>query len=143
MRLLTVSAFVAVLSAAAVLTLDAGAARKPTPSERAAVTLAVIVQIPHVKGDSAVFVMRRVIVSTVNPGPRSTFSRFAAAFGVARDESGLYPPGPRTALAGLRRQTRAWSIVAYGSQRVGCTSRPDFFGGRRAAILRDLGIRCT
>ena len=121
---------------------DADAARTPTPAERAAVTLAVLAQVPDTAGNRAAVVVRRVVVSTVRPGPRSAFSRFAAAFVVARDSSG-YPPGPRTAVIGLQERTKGWIMVGYGPNRAVCREPQSFFGGRRAAILRDLGIRCV
>jgi hypothetical protein len=129
-----------VVVVAAVLTLDAAASRKPTPAERAAVTVAVLTQVPEIPSSRATVVIRRVVVSTVRPGPRANFTRFAAAFVVARDAS-LFPPGPRTALIGLHRNGYR-IMVGYGPNRVVCRERQFFFGGRRAAILRDLGIRC-
>jgi len=131
-----------VLAVLALLAADAGAARKPTSAERAAVTLAVLTQVPDTAGNRAAVVVRRVVVSTVRPGPRSAFSRFAAAFVVARDSSG-YPPGPRTAVIGLQERTKGWIMVGYGPNRAVCREPQSFFGGRRAAILRDLGIRCV
>lgn len=131
-----------VLAVLALLAADAGAARKPTSAERAAVTLAVLAQVPDTPAYPASVVVRRVVVSTVRPGPRSAFSRFAAAFVVARDSSG-YPPGPRTAVIGLQERTKGWIMVGYGPTRAVCREPQFFFGGRRAAILRDLGIRCV
>ena len=139
---LAVVASVALLLAATLVS-GAGAARKPKPNERAAITLAAIDAVPHVGGLAAIFVVRRVVVSTVSPGSSSTFSRFAAAVGVAKDQSGLYPTGPRIALVGLHRRTRNWIAVGYGVDRVLCHEPQSFFGGRRAAILRDLGVRCA
>jgi hypothetical protein len=133
---------VAALVLASGLAGDVDAARKPTPSERAAVTLAAIEAVPHVEGLAALFLVRRVVVSTVKPGASSTFSRFAAAFGVGKDQSGLYAPGSRIVLLGLHRRTRTWIAVDYGMSRVGCHEPQSFFGGRRVAILRDLGLRC-
>jgi hypothetical protein len=132
---------VAVLLAAA-LASTAGAARKPTPSERAAITVAAINGVPHVQGIAALFIVRSVVMSTVKPGSNSTFSSFGAAFGVAKDQSGLYPAGPRIALVGQHRRTRNWITIGYGVRRAICREPQSFFGGRRAAILRDLGIRC-
>ena len=139
---LSVSALVVALLLAATLASGAGAARKPTPSERAAITLAVIEGVPHVKGLAAIFVVRKVVMSTVKPGSNSSFSSFGAAFGVAKDQSGLFPTGPRIALVGRHRRTRNWITVGYGVSRVLCDEPQSFFGGRRAAILRDLGIGC-
>ena len=134
---------VALLTVACTLAVDAVAAREPTPSGRAGVTLAVIQGIPHVDGFAAIFVVRRVVMSTVKPGPSSSFSSFAAAFGIAKDQSGLYAPGPRTALVGLHRRTQNWITIGYGVNRAIRREPQSFFGGRRAAILRDLGIRCS
>ena len=139
---LPIVAPLAALLIAVVLASGAGAARKPTPSERAAVTLAAIEGVPHVKGLAAIFIVRRVVMSTVKPGSNSSFSSFGAAFGVAKDQSGLYPAGPRIALVGRHRRTGNWITVGYGVSRVLCHEPQSFFGGRRAAILRDLGIRC-
>jgi len=127
---------------AAALASSAGAARKPTPSERAAVTLAAIDGVPHVQGLVAFFIVRSVVMSTVKPGSNSSFSSFAAVFGVAKDQSGLFPTGPRIALVGRHRRTRNWITIGYGVRRTICREPQSFFGGRRAAILRDLGIRC-
>ncbi len=138
-----ISVFASVaLVLAATLASGAGAARKPTPSERTAITLAAIEGIPHVKGMAAIFVVRSIVMSTVKPGSSSSFSSFGAAFGVAKDQSGLYPTGPRIALVGRHRRTLNWITVGYGVSRVLCHEPQSFFGGRRAAILRDLGIRC-
>lgn len=131
----------AVLAVLAVPTADTDAARKPTPAERAAVTLALLAQVPDTQGNRAAVVVRRIVVSSVRPGRSSNFSRFAAAFVVARDSSG-FPPGPRTAVIGLNERTQGWIMVGYGPNRVVCKEPQLFFGGRRAAILRDLGIRC-
>ena len=130
-----------ILAVVALLAADARAARKPTSPERAAVTLAVLTQVPDTPAYPASVVIRRVVVSTVRPGASSTFSRFAAAFVVGRDSSG-YPPGPRTAIIGLQERTKGWIMVGYGPNRAVCREPQLFFGGRRAAILRDLGIRC-
>lgn len=130
-----------VLAAVAALAVDADAARKPTPREKAAVTLAVVMQVPQIEGVPALFLLKRVVVSTVRPGPGSTFSRFALAVGSARDQSG-YPVGSRAALVGFHRRVPGWVVVDYAPRRVGCRKPQEFFGGRRAAILRDLGIRC-
>lgn len=131
----------AACAALAVLAVDAGAARKPTPSEHAAVTFAVVSQVPELPSSPATVVVKRVIVSTVRPGPSSSFVRFAAAFVVARDAS-LYPAGPRIAVLGLHK-AGWWNMVGYGPSRAVCREPQFFFGGRRAAILRDLGIRCN
>ena len=131
-----------VLAVLAVLAVDAHAARKPTPAEQAAVTLAVLTQVPDTTGYPATVVVRRIVVSTVRPGRSSNFSRFAAVFVIARDASG-YAPGPRTAVVGLHERTKGWIMVGYGPNRAICREPQLFFGGRRAAILRDLGIRCV
>ena len=140
---LSIVASAAALTLAATLASGAGAARKPTPSERAAITVAAIEGVPHVQGLVAFFVVRSVVMSTVNPGSNSSFSGFAAVFGVAKDQSGLFPTGPRIALVGRHRRTRNWITVGYGVRRAICREPQSFFGGRRAAILRDLGIRCS
>jgi len=103
----------------------------------------VILQVPSVQGLTTLFVVRRIIVSTVEPGARAPFTRFAAASGFGKDESGVFPEGPRTALVGLHRRTGRWTVVDYGLRRIGCWTPQSSFGGRRAAILRDLGIGCT
>jgi hypothetical protein len=95
-----------------------------------------------VQGIAAFFLVRSVVMSTVTPGPNSSFSSFAAVFGVAKDQSGLYPTGPRVALVGRHRRTRNWITIGYGVRPTICREPQSFFGGRRAAILRDLGIRC-
>jgi hypothetical protein len=127
---------------ATALASSVGASRKPTPSERAAITVAAIDGVPQVQGIAAFFLVRSVVMSTVKPGSNSTFSGFGAAFGVAKDQSGLYPAGPRIALVGRHRRTRNWITIGYGVRRAICREPQSFFGGRRAAILRDLGIRC-
>ena len=131
-----VSATTLVLAAA--LTSGAGAARTPTPSERAALTLASFQVVPQGHGATAFFLIRRVLLSTVTPGRNSRYSSFAAAFGL---QSGP-PPGPRVALVGRSRLTRNWVGIAYGVPRVLCDLPQRYFGGRQAAILADLGIRC-
>ena len=141
MRLLAALVTLSVLAAAGALA-SAEAARKPTPKERIAIGTAVILQVPSVQGQTTLFVVRRIVVSTVEPGARAPFTRFAAASGFGKDESGVYPEGPRTALVGLHRRTGRWTVVDYGVRRVGCRTPQSSFGGRRTTILRDLGIRC-
>jgi hypothetical protein len=138
----SIVASVATFVLAAALASEVGAARKPTPSERAAVTLAAIEGVPQVQGIAAFFLVRSVVMSTVKPGSNSSFSSFAAVFGVAKDQSGLFPTGARIALVGRHRPTRHWITIGYGVPRTICHEPQSFFGGRRAAILRDLGIRC-
>ena len=87
----SIVASVAALVLAAAVASGAGGARKPTPSERAAITVAAIEGVPHVQGLVAFFMVRSIVTSTVKPGSNSSFSRFAAVFGVAKDQSGLYP----------------------------------------------------
>lgn len=132
---------VAVLALLSLVAADAPAARKPSAGERAAVTGAVLTQVPDLPSSPAVVVVRRIVVSTVRPGRGSDFLRFAAAFGYGRDASG-YPAGTRTAIVGLHRRTRGWIMIGYGSARAVCREPQFFVGGRRAAILRDLGVRC-
>ena len=126
---------------AASLAVDAEAARKPSASENAAVTFAVTTQVPDVSDAPARVVIRRIVVSTVRPGAGSSFVRFAAAFGFARDASN-YPAGERKAIVGLHRRTGGWIMVGWAPGLRVCEEPQFFFGGRRTTILRDLGIRC-
>jgi hypothetical protein len=119
------------------------AARPPTLKERTAIALAAVLGLPDTEMQSAFLLVRRVRVSTVRPGGSSSFVRFATAAGIARDQSGLYPTGPRTVLVALHRRTRRWTAIDFGISLVGCAKPQSYFGGRRAAILRDLGIRCA
>jgi hypothetical protein len=133
----SIVASVAAIALGVILASEADGARKPTPSERTAVTLALL-QVVQLQGPNPLFVARRVAVSTVRPGSGSRYSRFAAVFGV---QSGP-PAGPRIALVGRSRLTGYWVGVTYGSPRNLCDLPERFFGGRQAAILTDLGVRC-
>ena len=81
-------------------------------------------------------------MSTVKPGSNSSFSSFGAAFGVAKDQSGPLPNRPAHRTRRSAPADENWITVGYGVSRVLCHEPQSFFGGRRAAILRDLGIRC-
>jgi hypothetical protein len=116
------------LAVAAVLVADANAARRPTPRERAQIVLAVSNRVT-----SPVVVIRvdRIVVSTVMPGPGAPFTRFAVAVASGR-----------TALLGYYPSSKDWFVQSYGTKTAACRLHPSRFGGRRAAILRDLGIAC-
>jgi hypothetical protein len=116
------------LAVAAVLVVDANAARRPTPRERAQIVLAVSNRV-----NSPVVVIRvdRIVVSTVSPGPGAPFTRFAVAVASGR-----------TALLGYYPSSKDWFVQSYGSKSAACRLHPFRFGGRRAAILRDLGLAC-
>jgi hypothetical protein len=72
-----------------------------------------------------------VVVSTVSPGPGAPFTRFAVA--VASD---------RTAVLGYYPRSKDWFVRSYGAKTAACRLHPSRFRGRRAAILRDLGLAC-
>ena len=116
------------LAVAAVLVVDANAARRPTPRERVQIVLAVSNRV-----NSPVVVIRvdRIVVSTVSPGPGAPFTRFAVAVASGR-----------TALLGYYPSSKDWFVQSYGSKSAACRLHPSRFGGRRAAILRDLGLAC-
>jgi hypothetical protein len=116
------------LTVGAVLVADANAARPPTPRERAQIVLAV-----SSRDTTPVVVIRvgTIVVSTEPPGPGAPFTRFALAVA-----------GRRTALLAFYPTSKDWFVQSYGSRRDACRLHPSRFGGRRAAILRDLGIRC-
>jgi hypothetical protein len=116
------------LGVAAVLVVDASAARRPTPRERAQIVLAVSNRV-----NSPVVVIRvdRIVVSTVSPGFGAPFTRFAVAVA-----------GGRTALLGYYPSSKDWFVQSYGSTSAACRLHPSRFGGRRTAILRDLGLAC-
>jgi hypothetical protein len=80
--------------------------------------------------------MQRLLqeVSTERPGA----SRFAVADVSGRDRLGAVTP--ITALVGFSRRFATWVLIDFGSSDVGCQESQQFFGGRRAAILRDLGL---
>ena len=115
---------------ALVLVVDANAARRPTPHERAAIALAVVNQVQR---DNLLIVIRvdRIVVSTVQPGPGSPFARFA----IASAFDGV-------ALLGFYPSAKGWFVQSYGPRETVCQIRASRFGGRRAAILRDLGLSC-
>jgi hypothetical protein len=120
----------AVFAVAAVLVVDANASRSPTARERAAIVSAVSAQ--ALRNNPLVIVrIDRILVSTIRPGPGAPFTRFASAVGFSR-----------TTLLGYYPDSKRWFVKAYGSTRAVCRTSPYIFGGRRAAILRDLGIRC-
>jgi hypothetical protein len=116
------------LAVVAVLVVDANAARRPTPRERAQIVLAVSNRV-----NSTLVVIRvdRIVVSTVTPGPGAPFTRFAVAVAVGR-----------TALLGYYPRSKDWFVQSYGTKTAACRLHPSRFGGRRAAILRDLGLAC-
>jgi hypothetical protein len=118
-----------VLVLAAVVVADANAARRPTPRERAQIVLAVANRV----NSPVVVVIRadRIVVSTVLPGPGAPFTRFAVAVAVGR-----------TALLGYYPSSKDWFVQSYGTKTAACRLHPSRFGGRRAAILRDLGLVC-
>jgi hypothetical protein len=126
-RILVVLALALVL--AAVVVVDANAARRPTPRERAQIVLAVSNRV----SSPVVVVIRvdRIVVSTVSPGPGAPFTRFAVAVAAGR-----------TALLGYYPSLKNWFVQSYGTKTAACRLHPSRFGGRRAAILRDLGLAC-
>jgi hypothetical protein len=113
-----------------VLVVEASAARSPTSRERADIVLAMVT---HFQRDNPLILVRvdRIRVSTVRLGPDATFTRFAIAVGLGR-----------TTLLGYYPSSRRWFVKAHGSRRAVCRTSPFIFAGRRAAILRDLGIEC-
>ncbi|MDQ3085633.1 MAG: hypothetical protein M3Q67_02380 [Actinomycetota bacterium] len=115
---------------ALVFVVDASAARRPTPRDRAAIVLAVANQVQR---ENPVILIRidRIVVSTVQPGPGAPFARFAIAF----------TPG-NMALLGFYPSAKDWFVQSYGSKRTVCQTRASRFGGRGTAILRDLGLTC-
>ena len=126
---------------AAVASLQASAARSPSARERAEVTRALLIRIE--RDNPAVTVrVNRVLVSTKLPGKRSIYSQFAAADALGRDRSGRLVGSPIRALMGFSRRFQTWVAIDYGSDLVGCNEPQVFFGGRRAVILRDLGLGC-
>jgi len=120
----------AVVAVAIVLAFDANAARRPTTREQAEIVHAVAM---HFERANPLVLVRvdQIVISTVQPGPRTGFTRFAIAVGLGR-----------TALLGYYPSSKAWYVKSYGSKRAACRTSPYLFGGRRAAIFRDLGIKC-
>jgi hypothetical protein len=120
----------AVFALAAVLVVDANAARRPTARERSEIVSAVST---HILRNNPLVIVRvdRIVVSTVRPGPRAPFNRFAIAVGLGR-----------TTLLGYYPDSKRWFVKGYGSTRAVCRTSPYIFGGRRAAILLDLGLDC-
>ena len=118
------------LAIALVLVVDASASRRATPRERVEVVLALTT---YVQRQNPVLIVRldRIVVSTVQPGSSTGFTRFAVAGALGR-----------IALLGYYPSSKAWFVQTYGSQAAVCRTHPSRFGGRRAAILRDLGLRC-
>ena len=139
MRLLGALALIAAL--AAVGSVQGHAARKPTPRERADVAQAVSMQLEH-DAPAVTLRVRRVVMSTMQPDAHSTYSRFAFAYALGRDGSGRLVGSPIRALVGFSRRFQMWFVITYGSSEVGCKEPQAFFGGRRTAILRDLGLGC-
>ena len=119
-----------VFAVALVFVVDANASRRPTPRERGDIVLALT---RHVQRHNPLVIVRldRIVVSTVQPGPSTGFTRFAVAGGLGR-----------MALLGYYASSKAWFVQTYGSQGAVCRTHPSRFGGRRAAILRDLGLSC-
>jgi hypothetical protein len=139
-RRLSLRILLLALALAVLLTSAADAARKPTQSERAAISRTVLLRIEHDYPTYAVKVTYTA-VSTAPPGAGSVYSKFAVADFGGRDEAGQQLD-PLASLVGFSRRFRAWVILDYGSSGVGCRERQAFFGGRRAAILRDLNLAC-
>ncbi len=119
-----------VFALALVVVADASASRRATPRERAEIVLALTT---YVQRQNPVIVVRldRIVVSTVQPGSSTGFTRFAVAGTLGR-----------IALLGYYPSSKGWFVQTYGSQTAVCRTHPSRFGGRRPAILRDLGLRC-
>lgn len=117
------------------------ARKKPTSRERADVVRALVNQL---KDDSPNVIVRvsRVLVATVAPGKRSTYSGFAAASASASARDSGAPLGSVRAVVGLSRRLHVWIVIDYGTDQVGCVEPQRSFGGRRTAILRNLGFGC-
>lgn len=139
MRSLAAVALIAAL--ATVGAMQGDAARSPTPLERADVVRAFLIRLEH---DAPAVTMRvsRVAVSTKQPRAHSIYSRFAVLHALGRDRSGRLVGSPLQGLVGFSRRFQTWVVINYGSTEVGCSEPQAFFGGRRAAILRDLGLGC-
>jgi hypothetical protein len=120
---------------------DAGASRSPTTAERKQIAREVLIEL---EADNPVLPIRvkRVVISTQRPGATSPYSKFALANFTALDAKGD-PLDEIYGILGYSKRFRAWHVIGYGSDDVGCDAQDAaLFGGRRAAILRDLGPTC-
>jgi hypothetical protein len=120
----------------------AAASRNPSAAERAAIAKAVLLQLEHDAPTVRTMVDNRVKVSTVAPPASSTYLRFALAGASGVDASGQAVQGAAV-LVGFSRRYHGWFVLTYGSDLgLPCNYPQVWFGGRRTAILADLGIRC-
>jgi hypothetical protein len=122
--------------------MSATASRPPDSTERADIVRAVLIRL-ETDSPSVTIHVNRVVVATKQPRARSKYSVFAAAHALGRDGTGHLVGSPLTALVGYSRRFRTWVTITYGSDQVGCGAPQLLFGGRRAAILRDLGLGCA
>ncbi len=123
------------------LTGDAGASRRASAGEKQHITRQVLIELER---DNPVLPIRvtRIRLSTQRPGATSPYSKFAIANFTALDERGD-PLDEIYGLLAYSKRFKAWTMIGYGSDDVGCApSEAQLFGGRRAAILRDLGVPC-
>jgi hypothetical protein len=118
------------------------ASRRPSLTERAGIARAVLLQLEHDAPTIRTTVDSAIKVSTVAPGSTSTYVRFALAGASGVDASGQAVQGA-AALVGFSRHYHQWFVLTYGSDLgLPCNYPQAWFGGRRSAILADLGVRC-
>jgi hypothetical protein len=114
----------------------ATAARRPTQRERRLITQAVTAGMEAAQSRAVPSFAGRVtrIKVSVVATPRAFFTRYGVAY--------YFDPqiGAAAVFLGLRHGY--WHVLNYGSSSVGCGLPQRLVGGRRAAILADLGLDC-
>ena len=135
------TAMIALIAASLLVASEAGASRRPTTIEKREVSREMLVEVER---DSPT-VPTRVIavrVSTIRISATSPYSKFAVVALSGYNERGEPIGDSMHGVLGYSKRYRAWTIIGYGSSEVAC-DRADLplFGGQRAAILRDLGLR--
>jgi hypothetical protein len=122
--------------ASGILIATAEGARSPTRQERTLIVQAVTAGMEAAENRSVPSFRGKVtgIKMSVVTTPRAFFNRYAAA--------SYFDPtiGGAAVFLGFRRSY--WHVLSYGSSDVGCGYPQRLLGGRRQAILADLGLDC-
>ena len=115
--------------------------RNPTPNERSALTRSVLASL-ELDSPTIPIKVLAIRVSTQPPGAASVYSKFATVEFTGLSESGEQLD-TISGFLGYSRRLKVWTMIEYGSSgENGCVRPAALFGGRKVAILGDLGARC-
>jgi hypothetical protein len=138
-------ALVALTTAALILACAAvaQAARKPTARERGAIEQAIFDDYLRSHISTAHAVIKAIRISThAAPRPRGHATGYYSAFARV-DLFDSRASGPGYALLGYRvGSLPGWRVLDLGSAAVGCGVPATNFRGHKAAVFRDLKLRC-